>query len=421
MLDADHRSLWRPYTSTDERRDRDPLVIVGGRGARLFDSEGRSYIDGNGSWWCNNLGHNHPRIVESLVGQAKALLHCSMSDATHEAAALLGEELLRIAPKGLERVFYSDNGSTAVETALKIAIQFWAQNGQPGRRRFVSLSGAYHGDTLGCVAVSDVPAFHRLLGNPSSENLFVPMPGPDDDGLRAEAFLEGVLRERGSEIAALIVEPMVQGASGMRFWSAPLLRRMRELTIQYDVLLIADEVFVGYGRTGPMWACDHAGIAPDLLCLAKGFSAGAMPFAATLATGRIYDGFAGDRARALKHGHTFYGNPLGAALAREVLAIYREESVLALAQERSAQLREGFCALPQLQGARTLGMVAAAEVGPADYLGDRGWRVYEAARRRGALVRPLGNTVYLVPPLNIAEEDLAALLAILAESLEDAF
>ncbi|MGB5544977.1 MAG: aminotransferase class III-fold pyridoxal phosphate-dependent enzyme, partial [Polyangiales bacterium] len=318
------------------------------------------------------------------------------------------------------RVFYSDNGSTAVEVALKMAFQYWQQNGRPERRRFLALPGAYHGDTLGAMSAGAVDeftaCFRPLLFDVERPSNFV-----EQDWERVFEELFRMLRRDSDEIAAVIVEPLVQGAAGMRMYPAELLAALREETERADTFLIADEVFTGFGRTGPMWACNQAGIAPDLLCTAKGLSGGVLPFAATLASERIYDGFRGDKSRALMHGHTFCGNPLGAGVAREVLAIYHDEQVLEEAKPKAARLAkrtEDMRKIPGVSSPRALGMCAAFDVGARGYMGMIGWQISELALGLGAHLRPLGNTVYLVPPLNIEDADLERLLDIVHESTE---
>jgi adenosylmethionine-8-amino-7-oxononanoate aminotransferase len=317
-------------------------------------------------------------------------------------------------------VFYSDNGSTSVEVALKIAYQYWQQNGATKRTRFLSLPGAYHGDTFGAMSVGAVDEFLEVF-QPLMFDVWRPEEpveydwGPVFDALFAE------LRRAGDEVVAVIVEPIVQGAAGMRIYPPELLRQLREETERAGALLIADEVFTGFGRTGPMWACDLAGISPDLLCSAKGLTGGMLPFSATLATERIYEGFRGDTYRALMHGHTFCGNPMGAAVAREVLAIYRDENVLEAAAPKAKRIAQAIADLGSIPGVshpRSLGMIGAIDVGEAGYMGKIGWKISDVALELGAHLRPLGNTVYIVPPLNIDDDDLETLLRILRESTE---
>ena len=420
LIALDRAHLWRPYTSSDDHEKRPLFVVDRAEGPWLIAADGRRVLDASGSWWCNNLGHGHPRLRAAITRQSEQVMHCTLAAATHEPAARLAAELVDIAPDGLTRVFYGDNGSTSVEVALKIAFQYWQQNGRPERKRFLALPGAYHGDTLGAMSVGDVDDFTGVF----RPLLFDVQRPPDAVDHRWEPVFENLfalLRKDADQIAAVIVEPVVQGAAGMRMYPAGLLAALREETKRADTLLIADEVFTGLGRTGPMWACDHARIAPDLLCTAKGLSGGVLPFSATLATARIYDGFRGDKSRALMHGHTFCGNPLGAAVAREVLAIYRDDDVLEAAKPKAARLAERIqqmAEVPRVSAPRSLGMCAAFEVGTRGYMGTTGWQISDAALALGAHLRPLGNTVYVVPPLNIDDRDLDHLLDIVREATE---
>ncbi len=417
LVALDRAHLWRPYTSSEDHERRSLFVVDRAEGPWLIAPDGRRVLDASGSWWCNNLGHGHPRLRRAIARQSEMMMHTTLAQATHEPAVRLAAELVETAPEGLTRVFYSDDGSTAVEVALKIAFQYWQQNGRPDRKRFIALPGAYHGDTLGAMSVGAVDEFTGVF----RPLLFdVDRPAGDD----WEAIFESLfslLRANADSIAGVIVEPVVQGAAGMRMYPAALLAALREETRRADTFLIADEVFTGFGRTGPMWASGHADITPDLLCTAKGLSGGVLPFSATLATGRIYDGFRGDKTRALMHGHTFFGNPLGAAVAREVLSIYRDEQILAAARPKAARLRariEQMSELPGVSGTRALGMCAAFDVGATGYMGKVGWAISDAALELGAHLRPLGNTVYVVPPLNVDDADLDELLDIVRESTE---
>jgi adenosylmethionine-8-amino-7-oxononanoate aminotransferase len=423
VVALDKRRVWHPYTSMDAyAKEVDPIVVVRAEGAWLHDADGRSYLDANSSWWVASLGHNHPRLVAALEKQARANCHSALAGMTHPAVAELAEALCGAAPPGLEHVFFSDDGSTAVEVALKLAIQYWAQNGRPARTRFAALGDGFHGETIGATAIGGVELFRRPFRGVLAECFHLPSPGdPGGSQDRAIAALDDLLAREADTIACLVVEPMVQGAAGMWMHDAAFLRAARELCTRNDVFLVADEVFAGYGRTGPMWACAHAGIAPDLLCTAKGFSGGMLPMAATLATRRIFDGFLGGRERAFYYGHSFCGNPLGAAVALEVLRVYEDERILERALPKAARIAEAFAAMGSLPGVartRALGMIGALDLaGDAGYLAGAGWRVYEEARRRGAYLRPLGNVIYVAPPLNIDDADLARLLAIVADSV----
>ena len=425
IVRADKRFVWHPYTPMDRYIDAtDPLVIDRAEGALLFDADGRSFIDANSSWWVSTLGHNHPRLVRALTEQATRLCHTSLAGVTHESAALLGEEMIAIAPAGLTRIFFSDDGSTAVEAAIKMAAQMWRNLGRPEKSRFVALDGAFHGETIGAASIGGIEVFRRPFAGVLFDCLRAPFPGGSDaygDVFRA---LTRLLEERGHEIAAVVLEPLVQGAAGMRMYPESYLAEARRACTAHDVLLIVDEVFTGYGRTGPMWACDRAGVAPDILCTAKGFSGGMLPMAATLATERVFDAFRGDADRAFFYGHSYGGNPLGAAVAREVLRVFREEEILARAAPKAARIAEAFDAmraLPGVAATRSLGMIGALDLAEdAAYLGGKGWRVFEEARSRGAYLRPLGDVVYVAPPINIADDVLDRLLDVVRESVRAA-
>ena len=420
LIALDRAHVWRPYTSSDDHETRPLFFVERAEGPWLIAPDGRRVLDASGSWWCNNLGHGHPRLRDALARQAERLMHCTFAGATHEPACRLAAELVDAAPVGLSRVFFSDDGSTSVEVALKIAFQYWRQNGRPERTRFLALPGAYHGDTLGAMSVGAVDEFTTTFQPLLFETQRPPHPVEGEWAPVFERLFE-MLRRGSDEVAAVIVEPVVQGAAGMRMYPPTLLSALREETRRFDTFLIADEVFTGFGRTGPMWASDHADVAPDLLCTAKGLSGGMLPFAATLATDRIYDGFRGDKSRALMHGHTFCANPLGAAVAREVLAIYKEEGILEAARPKANKLAAGIAAMSEVPGVsspRSLGMCAAFEVGATGYMGTIGWRISDVALELGAHLRPLGNTVYVVPPLNIGDADLDHLLDVVRESTE---
>jgi adenosylmethionine---8-amino-7-oxononanoate aminotransferase len=423
IVELDKRHVWHPYTPMGQYiAEADPLVVARAHGSLLFDLDGRSYIDGNASWWTAVVGHQHPRLVAAIRAQSETLCHTSLAGVTHEAAALLAAELCAVAPPGLGRVFYSDDGSTAVEVAIKLALQFWRQNGHPERTRFVALDGAFHGETLGVTALGGVEVFRRPFASVLMDCIHVPAASDGHD--RAFAALSRVVEEGASEIAAIVLEPLVQGAAGMRIYDAEYLRGARELASRHDVLLVLDEVFTGYGRTGPMWATQQAGVSPDILCTAKGFTGGVLPMAATLANERVFEGFLGDKARALHHGHTFCGNPLGAAVAREVLRIFQDERILEHARPKAERIADAFRSLRELPGVRatrSLGMIGALDLeGGEGYLADAGWRVNAEALRRGAVLRPLGNVVYVTPALNIEDVQLEQLLSVVAESVRAA-
>lgn len=446
IVALDKRHVWHPYTPMKRYVEEvDPFVIAHASGPFLHDVDGRRYFDANSSWWVAALGHGHPRLVEALVEQARSMCHVSLAGTTHAPAAELAKALVDVAPPGLERVFYSDDGSTALEAALKMALGYHAHRGEPGRSRFVALGGAFHGETLGVVALGGVPLFRRAYAGALMEAYFCEPP-PLDEPEDGPSYLavERLVRERAAELAGIVVEPLLQGATGMRLHAPAFLRHLREIADEHGLLLIADEVFTGYGRTGTMWAIEQAGVRPDLLCTAKGFSGGVLPMAATLATDAVYQAFYDAPEKTFFHGHSFCGNPLGARVALEVLAVMRDEGVLEGIAERSARIRASFERMGQhaaTTNPRAIGMVGAIDLvdprareateepseGDDDekvpwserpgYLGQAGWRVHEAARQRGVYLRPLGDVVYVAPPLNIGLAELDELLGLVEESL----
>ncbi len=422
VVELDKRFVWHPYTEMSSYREHvEPLVVVEARGARLIDADGRSYLDANASWWTSALGHNHPRLVEALRRQSDVLCHAALGGIVHPPASELAEALCQVTPASLCHVFYSDNGSTSIEVAMKLSLQYWAQNGRPERTRFVALEEAYHGDTIGVTGLGGVEVFRRPFAGVLLDCIHVPPPREAAQLQGSLRDLERVIEDNADTLAAVVLESMVQGAAGMRIYDPQMLRRARELCDQHDVFLICDEVFTGYGRTGPMWASEHAGVEPDLLCISKAFSGGLLPMAATLASERVFEGFLGDADRAFYYGHTFCGNPLGAAVALEVLRVFDEEQVLARAKPKAEQIALAFKemeALPGVECSRSIGMIGALDLaGDPGYLADVGWRVYDEARARGAYLRPLGNVVYVVPALNIPDDELEELLAIVRESI----
>jgi adenosylmethionine-8-amino-7-oxononanoate aminotransferase len=410
---ADRAYLWHPFTQQRGWVEEHPIVVERGEGTDLIDVDGNRYIDGVSSLWCNVHGHAHPRIDAAVRDQLGKVAHSTMLGLSHRPAIELAQRLVELAPPGLTRVFYSDSGSTATEIALKMAFQYWRQRGQD-RRRFVSLRMAYHGDTIGSVSVGGIDLFHSLY-----EPLLF-------DSLRAEpgdvADMERLLAEHEGEVAAVIMEPLVQGAAGMLVHPPGYLRAVRELCDRHGVLLILDEVATGFGRTGRMFACEHEGVAPDLLCLAKGITGGYLPLAATLATERIYEGFLGEHEelRTFFHGHTYTGNPLACAAALATLDVFREERTLERLERRIAllaELLEPVAAHPAVREVRRRGFMAGVELTEHALPVRIGHRVTLEARRRGAIIRPLGDVVVLMPPLSISPEDLTRLVSATAEAI----
>jgi adenosylmethionine-8-amino-7-oxononanoate aminotransferase len=414
QLDHDH--LWHPFTQQQGWSEEEPLLIERGEGSHLFDVDGRRYIDGTASLWCNVHGHRHPAIDRAVSEQLGRVAHSTMLGLSHPGAAELAARLVAIAPAGLSRVFYSDSGSTAAEIALKMAFQYQAQRGGEHARRtsFVKLREAYHGDTIGSVSVGGIDLFHAAY-RPLLFETHAAEPGDAAD-------LERVLAAHGTEVAAVIVEPLVQGAAGILVQPPGYLRAVRELCDRHGALLICDEVATGFGRTGTMFACEQEGVAPDLLCLAKGLTGGYLPLAATLATEAIYEGFLGapEEQRTFFHGHTFTGNPLAVAAALASLDVFESERTIERMQPKLELLGERLReieAMPEVAEVRWRGFMIGIDLGDHDPALRMGHRVTLEARGRGALVRPLGDTVVLVPPLSISAADLERLLAIVAESI----
>ena len=418
LIDADRRCLWHPFTQQQSwEGDEPPIVIEHAEGTNLYDTDGRAYIDGVSSLWCNVHGHRHPDIDQAITSQLGRVAHSTMLGLSHEPAVTLAERLLALAPHGLSRVFYSESGSTAVEIALKMAFQWWRQRGEPQRSGFISLENAYHGDTLGAVSVGGIETFHSLY-DPLLFHGWRARAGDAED-------LERLLAQHGDEVAAVIVEPLVQGAAGMLLTPVGYLRRVRELCDQYGVLLICDEVATGFGRTGRMFACQHEEVTPDLLCVGKGLTGGYLPLAATLTTERVYEGFLGDpqELRTFFHGHTYTGNPLACSAALATLDIFEREHTLERLAPKIELLERNLsrrvAILPSVREVRQRGFMVGIELVPGAPGERMGHLVTLAARARGAIIRPLDDVVVLMPPLAISEPDVCRLVAITASAIAD--
>lgn len=415
-LDADH--VWHPYTQAEGAPS--PIEIVAGEGAWLRAADGRRFLDLISSWWVNVHGHANPAISAAIARQAAALEHVIFADFTHRPAAELAARLCRIAPEGLSRVFFSDNGSTAVEVSLKLAVQYWRNLGQPKRKRFVALSGGYHGDTVGAMSVGASSGFFAPFSDLMFGCEFLPFPdtweGDNEADEKEEAALDAarrVFETEGEETAALIIEPLVQGAGGMRMCRPAFVQRLVSLARAADVLVICDEVMTGFGRTGEMFASQKAGIAPDMMCLSKGLTGGFLPLGATLCRENIYDAFRGESfARAFAHGHSYTANPLGCAAALASLDLfeggYWKERCRAIASGHRAFL-DGLGGHPRIRRRRVTGTIAAFDVDARDagYASAIGATLKQKFLDRGLLLRPLGNVVYLMPPYCIEDGDLA--------------
>jgi adenosylmethionine---8-amino-7-oxononanoate aminotransferase len=414
----DRAHLWHPFTQQKGWGDEQPLFVERASGCTLYDTDGRAYLDGVSSLWCTVHGHGHPRIDAAVKAQVDRVAHTTMLGLSHPGAAQLAARLVEITPPGLERVFYSDNGSTAAEVALKMAFQHWRHRGETRRTKFVCMRMSYHGDTIGSVSVGAIPLFHSTFRELLFETLVVE-PGDVDD-------LRRTFEAHGDEVAAVIVEPLVQGAGGMLLHPDGYLRAVRELCDEFGPLLICDEVATGFGRTGTMFACEQEGVAPDLLCLAKGLTGGYLPLAATMATDAVYEAFLGEfhEFKTFFHGHTYTGNPLACAAALATLDVFEEECTLARLQPKIARLGELLAEhvepLESVAEIRRRGFMTGIELTEFPLAARMGHQVTLAARRRGVVIRPLGDTIVLMPPLSITEAELERLVTVTAEAIAEA-
>ncbi|HYF37607.1 MAG TPA: adenosylmethionine--8-amino-7-oxononanoate transaminase [Prosthecobacter sp.] len=406
LLDAEKRHLWHPFTPMQAwcAEDHEPILLREGRGCMLRDQHGNLYLDGNSSIWTNIHGHNHPTINGAIRAQLDRVAHTSFLGLTHEPAVRLGQQLVDLLPgSALTRVFYSDNGSTAIESAIRMALQFCKQNGQPQRDTILAFDRAYHGDTLGAASVGGIPLFKGSGNEFGYRVLRVP-------NLEAVDLLSDHGRSR---LAACIIEPLIQGSAGMRLWPAGMLKALNAWCRHNDVLLILDEVMTGFGRTGRMFACQHEDVIPDFLCLAKGITGGYLPLAATLTTERVFEGFLGT-GRAFYYGHSYTANPLGCAAALGSLQVFREERVLESLPakvERFRELLEPLRDLRAVTDIRQCGLIAGIEIGPYVPEDLMGAKVCLAARRLGLLTRPVLDTIVLMPPLSVTPEELSRMVA----------
>ncbi|MGH9487230.1 MAG: adenosylmethionine--8-amino-7-oxononanoate transaminase [Terriglobales bacterium] len=406
--------VWFPYTQMQGLAA--PAEFVRGEGVWLQARDGSRYLDAVSSWWVTLHGHAEPRIAEAIARQARTLEQVILAGYTHPLAEELAEKLVRIAPPGLTRVFYSDDGSTAVEVALKMALQCWQQRGQPQRQQIVALENAYHGDTLGAMSVSATSPFTA----PFRKWMFPISRVPAGD----LAPLRAMLAQRGRAVAALILEPLLQGVGGMRVHTPEFLRGVRQLCDEHQVLLIADEVLTGFGRTGTMFACQQAGITPDVLCLSKGLTGGALAMAATLCTDAVYEAFlSGDRERTLFHGHSFTGNALGCAAALANLDIFATEPVMeriAAMAATQARCLEKLRPHPRVAAVRQAGTIAAIELrgAGAGYLAEAGLRLRRYYEQQRVMLRPLGPVVYVLPPYRIQPGELEWVWEVITASLQ---
>lgn len=450
LIASDKQHLWHPFTQMQDwcAPLHEPLVLEGGDGAVLRDTEGREYIDGNSSIWTNLHGHNHPKLNAAIRAQLDSVAHTSFLGFTNPPAIRLAEELVRIAPRPLSRVFYSDDGATAIEVAIKMAVQYWQLKGMPERQRFVAFSNAYHGDTLGAASLGGVGIFHdrfashcfpvdRVGSIEELEKMLKPEKLKAEIGnLKEESgYQNSKLPTSNSQLpspeslAAVVIEPLVQGAGGVKLWPRGMLARLREWCDKHGVLMILDEVMTGFGRTGTMFACEQESVTPDFLAVAKGITGGYLPLAATLTTEAVYEAFLGsfEEQKTFYYGHSYCGNQVACAAALANLAIFREENVLANLQpkiRRMTELLSPLAGLPHVAEVRQCGFIAGIELmrdgtTPFDWKLQTGARVCLAARRHGLLTRPVRDVVVLIPPYCISDAQLAQAVEAIRKAIRE--
>ena len=433
--------VWHPCTQMHDHESVPMLAIAQAQGAWLTDTAGRRYLDAVSSWWTCLFGHRHPRIVAALKDQLDRIDHVMLAGMTHEPAVALAEQLVKATPAGLDRVFYADNGSSAVEVALKMSFHYWRNQGQPLRQRFIALGGSYHGETIGALSVTDVELYRSTYSPLLFEPLLAPSPDaylrepgetPEAFALRRLGDLRELLDRHAHGVAAVIVEPLVQCAGGMRMYHPAYLRGLRQLCDEFGVHLIADEIAVGFGRTGTLFACEQAAISPDFLCLSKGLTGGTLPLSAVLTTSEVYSAFYAEYARgnAFLHSHSYTGNPIACRAAWETLAIFNDEPVLERNRALSRHLANRLAPLidhPHVADVRQSGMIAAIEMvrdkaTRAAYPSDerRGLRVYLHGLQRGVILRPLGNVIYFMPPYCITPDEIDFMVEVAIEGIDRA-
>lgn len=441
MMEAkDKQYIWHPFTQMKGWLEHSQTVITDANGIKLIDSNGREYYDAVSSLWVNIHGHRRTEIDQAIIRQLGRVAHSTALGLANMPAAEYAEQLIKAAPAGLTKVFYSDDGSTAVEVAIKMAFQYWRHQGRPDKKRFVALEQAYHGDTVGTVSVGGIDLFHRVFKPLLFAPFYIPSPScyhckladsPAGCNLACARQLEKLLEEKHHEIAALVIEPLVQAAAGMLMSPPGYLARVRELTRKYDVLLIADEVATGFGRTGRLFACEHENVDPDFMCLSKGITGGYLPLAATLTTDRIYNEFLGEMAekRTFYHGHSYTANQLGCAAALASLKIFSDEQVIAGLAPKIAAISANMAKLKEHEhvgDARQCGMIAGIELmqnkelkQPYSWEQCIGAKVCAKARAYGVFIRPVGDVVVFMPPLCVSPDDIDLMLGVVARSVDE--
>ncbi|MEG0258979.1 MAG: adenosylmethionine--8-amino-7-oxononanoate transaminase [Lysinibacillus sp.] len=443
LQQRDLRHVWHPCSQMKDYEQFPPIVIKRGEGVWLYDENDNRYLDAVSSWWVNLFGHANRRISLALSEQAFTLEHTIFANFTHEPAIKLAEKLVELTPAGLNKVFFADNGSSAIEIALKMSFQYHMQSGKPSKKRFLALTDAYHGETLGALSVGGVDLYNEVYRPLLLDTIRAQGPDcfrcpfnekPESCNAPCIQFVEEQLKTNAEEITAVIIEPLIQAAAGMKMYPALYLKRLRALCAKFDVHLIADEVAVGFGRTGTMFACQQANISPDFMCLSKGLTGGYLPLSVVLTTDEVFDAFYDDYGtmRAFLHSHSYTGNALACRVALEVLAIFEEENILQIIQEKGAMMRclatEAFRGLPYVGEYRQIGMVGAIELvanretrEPLPSEERIGYQIYKQALTKGLLIRPLGNVLYFMPPYVISEEEMRFMIDATKATIEQFF
>jgi len=438
-MDWDKQYIWHPFTQMKDYMAIEPLVIERGDGCFLVDVDGNKYIDGVSSLWVLVHGHGRKELLDAIEQQSKVLCHSTLLGLANVPSVLLAKKLIEIAPRGLSRVFYSDNGSTSVEIALKMAYQYWQQKGEKRKKRFISFMNAYHGDTIGAVSVGGIDLFHQVYGpllfktyrSPSPYCYRCPLKLQQETcGLACVEMFEKVVKAHHEEACAVIIEPLVQGAAGMILQPPGWLHAIWKIAKEYNLLFITDEVATGFGRTGNMFACEEEKIFPDFMCVAKGITGGYLPLAATLSTEEVFNGFLGqfDEFKTFFHGHTYTGNPLACAVAIENIDLFKREKLLKKLQPKISLLKKGlekFQGLTHVGEIRQKGFMVGIELvksrkskrtyQPGEKIGQK---VIWEARKRGVVIRPLGDVIVLMPPLAIDKPTLEELIDVTYESIK---
>ncbi|QGG46245.1 adenosylmethionine-8-amino-7-oxononanoate transaminase [Heliorestis convoluta] len=424
----DLQYIWHPCSQMKDYEDFPPIVIEKGEGAYLYDFTGHSYLDAVSSWWVNLFGHCNPRINKAIKKQLDQLEHVIFANFSHQPAIELAEKIVDITPPGLNKVFFADNGSSAVEVALKLSFQYHQQAGQHNKTKFVALTDAYHGETVGALSVGDIDLYNKIYKPMLLDTIKVPSPdcfrcpyGQERSSCQAPCFeqMERAVEAKHHEICAVIVEPLVQAAAGMKIYPPQYLSKLRALCNQYKIHLIADEIAVGFGRTGKMFACEHANISPDMICLSKGLTGGYLPLSLAVVTDEIYQAFYCDykELKAFMHSHSYTGNPLACAAALATLKIFEEDNVLEQNKAKSAQIKELVQSFahghPYIGEFRQIGMIGALELvqdkaskEPFSWDKRVGYQIYQKALQEGLLLRPLGNVLYFMPPYIVNDKDI---------------